>query len=255
VFRGHHRVLECGHCSHGGTGVAGQDEGFLRAWVASVDPAATLTLEPPGDARSGHGVSAYLLEIAPGAPPRSSTRPPLQLWLRYLVTTWADDPAVARQLLMDLAFAALGTADLDVLPDPISPELWTAMGAVPRPSFILRAAVRRDRPEVIAPRVLVPLVVETGRFTSVEGVVLGPNEVALADAEIDVVGLDRGTRTDGRGRFHLARLPGDPVASRLRVRAKGVEVVVAVPADPTLAQDMVIHLDPLEGGHGRSAHA
>ena len=200
-------------------------------------------------------MSASLLEIAPGAPPRSSTRPPLQLWLRYLITTWADDPVVARQLLMDLAFAALATADLDVLPESVAPELWTAMGAVPRPSFVLRAALRRDRPEVVAPRVLVPLVVETSRFLSVEGVVLGPNEVALADADVDVVGLDRGTRTDGRGRFRLARLPGDPVASRLRVRAKGVEVVVAVPADPTLARTMVIHLDPLEGGHGRSAHA
>lgn len=235
--------------------VAGRDEGFLRAWVASVDPAAALTLEAPGDERTGHGVSAYLLEIAPGAPPRGSTRPPLQLWLRYLVTTWADDPVVARQLLMDLAFAALATADLDVSPEPLAPDLWTAMGAVPRPSFILRAAVRRDRPEVIAPRVLVPLVVEPGRLTSVEGVVLGPNELGLAGADIDVVGLDHATRTDGRGRFRLGGLPGDPVVSRLRVRAKGVEVVVAVPADPRLARTMVIHLDPLEGGHGRSAHA
>ena len=235
--------------------VAGQDEGFLREWIASVDPAATLTLEPPGDARTGHGVSAYLLEIAPGAPPRGSTRPPLQLWLRYLVTTWADDPVVARSLLMDLAFAALSQADLDVAPEPVAPELWSALGSVPQPSFILRAAVRRERPDVVAPRVLLPLVVEQGRFVSVEGVVLGPGDLGLAGAEVDVVGIDRGTRTDRRGRFRIGRLPGDPVESRLRVRAKGVEVVVAVPADPRLAQAMVIHLDPLEGGHGRTAHA
>jgi hypothetical protein len=103
--------------------------------------------------------------------------------------------------------------------------------------------------------VLLPLVVEQARFVSVEGVVLGPNELGLAGAEIDVVGIDRGTRTDRRGRFRIGSLPGDPVASRLRVRAKGVEVVVAVPADPQLARMMVIHLDPLEGEHGRTAHA
>ena len=191
--------------------VAGQDEGFLREWVASVDPAAALTLEPPGDTRSGHGVSAYLLEIAPGAPPRGSTRPPLQLWLRYLVTTWADDPVVARRLLLDLAFAALGEADLDVAPEPLAPDLWTALGTVPQPSFILRAAVRRERPDVVAPRVLLPLVVEQARFVTIEGVVLGPNELGLAGAEIDAVGLDRATRTDRRGRFRLerpARRPG-----------------------------------------------
>ena len=138
------------------------------------------------------------------------------------MTTWADDPVVARQLLLDLAFTALGTADLDVSSEPVAPELWTALSAIPRPSFILRAAIRRERPEVIAPRVLVPLVVEPGRLTAVEGVVLGPNEVALSGAEIDVVGLDHATRTDGRGRFRLGGLPGDPVVSRLRVRAKGV---------------------------------
>ena len=235
--------------------VAGQDEGFLRGWVASVDPAATLTLEPPGDARSGHGVSAYLLEIAPGAPPRGSTRPPLQLWLRYLVTTWADDPEVARRLLLDLAFAALSDADLDIAAEPLAPVIWTALGTAPRPSFVLRAAVRRDRPEVVAPRVLVPLVVEQSRFVAVAGVVLGPNDLGLAGAEIDVVGLGRATRADSRGRFTLGGVPGDPVATRLRVRSKGVEVVVPVPADPDLARTMVIHLDPLEGGHGRSAHA
>jgi Carboxypeptidase regulatory-like domain len=235
--------------------VAGQDEAFLHDWVASVDPGADLTMDFPLDGRPGHGVSAYLLEIAPGAPPRGTSRPPLQLWLRYLVTTWSDDPLQARRLLLDLAFAAMGQSDFEIATEPLPPEIWTALGTAPRPSFVLRAAVRRDRPEIVAPRVLLPLIVEPGRFIAVAGVVLGPNDQALSGAEIDVVGLGRGTRTDSRGRFRLSSLPGDPVATRLRVRAKGVEVVVGVPPDPEQAQRLIIHVDPLEGGHGRTAHA
>lgn len=230
-------------------------EGLLRDWVRTVDPTADFSWEPPPGDRSGHGVSVYLIEIAPSPPPRGTDRPPLQLWLRYLVTTWADGPAVAQQLLLDLAFAAMARSDLEVATESVPAETWTALGAVPQPSFVLRAAIRRDRPETVAPRVLLPLRVEPGRLIVVSGVVLDPRDGALVGADIEVVGLDRATRTDHRGRFRLRALPGAPVISRLRIRAKGVEVVVGVPADPDLARSMVIHLDPLEGKHGRIAHA
>lgn len=235
--------------------VAGQDEDLLRDWVRTVDPTATFSLEPPPGARSGHGVSVYLIEITPSPPPRGTVRPPLQLWLRYLVTTWADDPAVAQQLLLDAAFAAMAMSDLEVASESLPPETWTALGAIPQPSFVLRVTARRDRPETAAPRVLLPLHVERGRIIVVAGVVLDPNDGPLAGADVEVIGIDLVTRTDRRGRFRMSGLPGAPVMSRLRIRAKGVEIIVGVPADPDLARSMVIHLDPLEGEHARSAHA
>lgn len=239
-----------------GSYVAGQDEGELRDWVRAVDPTAEFSLQPPSGKRPGHGVSVYLIAVTPSPPPpRGTVRPPLQLWMRYLVTTWADDAAVANQLLVDLAFAAMGRSDLEVASDPVPAEAWTALGAIPQPSFVLRATVRRDRPETVAPPVLLPLRVEPGRLVVVAGVVLDPRDAALAGADVEAVGLDHATRTDRRGRFRLSGLPGAPVTSRLRISAKGVEIIVAVPADPDLARSMVIHLDPLEGEHGRLAHA
>lgn len=236
-------------------GATGHDDAMLRDWVRSVDPSAQFTLDPPVAERAGHGVSVYLLEVAPRPPCRGAERPPLQLWLRYLVTTWADDPADGHRLLLDLAFTAMEQPDIEVLAEPLPAATWTALGAVAQPSFVLRASLRRDRAETPAKPVLLPLRIEPARRIVVSGVVLDPREGALVGATVSVVGLDHATRTDRRGRFRLVGIPGAPVNSRLRIRAKGVEVIVPVPAKPDLASSMVIHLDPLEGEHGRTAHA
>ena len=228
---------------------------MLRDWVRSVDPTAQFTLDPPVGERSGHGASVYLLEVAPRPPARGAIRPPLQLWLRYLVTTWADDPADGHRLLLDLAFAAMEQPDIEVLAEPMPAATWTAIGAIAQPSFVLRAALRRDRPEEPAKPVLLPLRIDAAPRIVVSGVVLDGRDSPLVGATVGVVGLDHTTLTDRRGRFRLHGVPGSPVDSRLRIRAKGVELIVPVPTKPDLAQAMVIHLDPLEGEHGRTSYA
>ena len=234
--------------------VAGHDEALLEEWVRTVDPSAQFTLDAPVAERSGRGVSVYLLEVAPRPPSRGTVRPPLQLWLRYLVTTWAEEPADAHDLLLDLAFGAMDQPDLEVLTEPVTPATWTALGAVAQPSFVLRMSLRRERAEPIVKPVLVPLIIEAAPRIVVSGVVLDPRESALSGATVGVVGIDHTTTTDRRGRFRLEGVPGSPVDSRLRVRAKGVEVIVPVPTKPGSASSMVIHMDPLEGEHGRNAH-
>jgi len=230
----------------------GQAEDTLRALVRSVDPAADVLLGPPGTSRSGRGVNLYLLEIVPRPPTRGTTRPPLQLWLRYLITTWGEEAGAAQQLLLDLAFAAMAQPELEMDPEPLAPEMWSALDAVPQPSFLLRVPVSRERPLPAARPVLLPLRVEPGRLAVVAGVVLDPRESPIADARIAVDGFDRSTTTDRRGRFRLAGVPGPPATTQLRVRAKAREILVAVPDDPDAAQTMVIHVDPLEREHGIS---
>ena len=61
---------------------------MLRALVRGVDASAEVVLGPPWATRSGHGVNLYLLDLARRQPTRGTSRPPLQLWLRYLITTW-----------------------------------------------------------------------------------------------------------------------------------------------------------------------
>lgn len=222
----------------------------LREWVRAVDESAEVTLEAPTDQPEGRGVSLYLLGIGERPPARGAERPPLQVWLRYLVTTWAPDRRDAQGLLLELAFAAMEDEAMQLDLEPLPADLWAALGARPQPSFLLRLPLRRERPVEAAPPVLWPLRVEPGRSIGLEGLVLGPREIPIAGASVEIPALQRQTRTDRRGRFRFARLPGPPVRTELVVRAKGRSISLTV-SEPDPDRPLVVHLDPLEEGYAR----
>jgi hypothetical protein len=204
-------------------------------------------MEPPSERREGHGASVYLLDISPQLVSRGATRPPLQLWLRYLVTTWAEESAAANRFLVDLAYAAMEQTDLEIEPQPLLAETWTALKTVAKPSFVVRVTVRRARVQPVAPPVLHPLRLESVQPSMIAGVVRGPGGIALADATVALPSVGRETRTDSRGRFQLAGAPGPPVSTHLVVRAKGSEALVKLPKDPDKARALVIEINPMEG--------
>lgn len=214
----------------------------LRSWVATVLADVTVSMDAPG-ARSGQppgrGVSLYLVQLAAAAPPRERTVPPLQVWARYLVTTWAESVEERHALLETLLFAALEEAPGEVDLTPLPPELWLALGAPPQPSFVLCVLVKRARAQQAVPRVRQPLQVDTTLAVPLTGTVLGPEDVPLADALVEVPALQRQTRTDAAGRFVLPHVPGGAVPLRLRVRAKGSELEIAVPPDERAAPVIV----------------
>ncbi len=224
-----------------------EGEDRLRAWVHSVDPDAELTLEPPVESRPGHGVSLYLLDILPQPPSRGETRPPLQVWLRYLVSTWADDQAVANRLLVELAYAAMAQPGLEIEPQSPQPATWTALQAVARPSFVLRVTDRRSRALPPVRPVLLPLRLRSVQPSIVAGIVRGPGGVPLVDAVVSIPEIGRATRTDLHGRFALTGVPGPPLSTHLVVRAKGTETTVKLPKDPARARTLVIDISSLEG--------
>jgi hypothetical protein len=225
-----------------------QTDQRVREWLRAIDPDADLSLAPPGDDRPGLGVGLYLLGMAKRPAGRGSERPPLQVWLRYLVTAWAEEPERAQQLLLEICFAAMEDAEMEVDLEPTPPELWLALGARPRPAFVLRAPARRERPVVAAPLVRWPLRIEPGRPSTLIGLVVGPGDVPIADASVEIPALQRETHTDPRGRFRFRGLPGPPVSTALVVRAKGREVSLTVSgADPS--QPVVVHVDPMEKGY------
>lgn len=226
-----------------------ETEDRLRSWIRSVDPEAEVSLGPPGAARAGRGVSVYLLDIAPQPPARGASRPPLQLSLRYLVTTWAEDPAAADRLLVDLAYSAMEQTDLEVDLQPLTPATWTALQAVARPSFVLRVTARRSRARPPAPPVLLPLRLRSAQPSVLAGVVRGPGGVPLTDATVAIPEIGRETRTDRQGRFQLFGVPGPPLSTHLVVRAKGTETSVKLPKDPARARALVIEISSLEGTH------
>jgi hypothetical protein len=195
----------------------------LESWARTVLPAGSeVSLEAPQvDPKAG--LHLYLLEITGSPPPRATRRAPHQLQLRYLVTG-------THPLLSDLLFAALEREDFEVDLSPLPAAGWAAFGVPPRPSFVLVAPLTRARPEAIAPRVRHPLEVRATPAAPLQGVVLGPGEVPISGALVEVPGLDLAVRTNHRGEFQLAAVPATQTVA-LKVRAKGE--VRTFTAEPT----------------------
>ena len=218
----------------------------LRDWVTSVVGPTELSLGPPPPAaQSGKGVSVYLLGLVSNPPTRSSGPSPLQIALRYLVTSWAEAPEDAHRLLGDLVFAAMDDEDFEVVLEPPSDTVWGAFGSIPRPSFVLKVPLRKERHLPAAKRVR-EMVVDATSIASLYGVVLGPGAVPLEGALVEVPQLQLAERTDRLGRFRFVTVPaGRPLS--LRARARGYQMAVIASPPTSITDPLVITFDSLEG--------
>jgi len=215
----------------------------LRAWIRETLDVPPPSLSPPDDAQKDRGVNLYLLELVDKPPTRGTRRTPLQIALRYLVTTWADEPEEAHRLLGELVFAAMEKPDLEVELEPIPATTWAALGVKPRPSFVLRVPLQLERPEAAVKLVREPLVVQDAPSTSLRGIVLGPGDAPLARALVELPVLRVSTHTDARGQFEFSNVPGKPFTRRLYVRAKGRELDVTL---EQTVEPIVIRFDSFE---------
>ncbi|MPZ48124.1 MAG: DUF4255 domain-containing protein [Dehalococcoidia bacterium] len=215
----------------------------LADWVGSVLTDVAVSFDPPQAEAEGRGVSLYLYEVRPEAPLRSRT-PPLQASLRYLVTAWAPTQPEAHTLLGELIFAALDHHEMELEAESFPAEAWATFGVAVRPSFVLRVPLRRERQEQPSKLVRQRLVVQTAALVPLRGVVLGPEDIPLAGARIEIASLNLSTATDGRGRFVFPSVPGGANPTTLRVIAKGKELTLAARAASD--EPLVIRFGPLE---------
>jgi hypothetical protein len=218
----------------------------LTDWVETVLGSIPVSLAPPEQDPTEVGVSCYLMELVDNPPLRTTKRPPLQIMLRYLVTTWADTPREAHRMLEELLFAAMETPDLGVEVQSLEPAVWAALGVAPRPSFFLRLPLRRERPQPSAKLVRQPLGIEAVPVASLQGQVLGMGGVPLAGAVVEVPGLEASTRTDTRGRFEIRTLPAGLHVRELRIRAKGQEIRYPLEDPVTSDEDLLLRFEPTE---------
>jgi hypothetical protein len=211
----------------------------LSSWVEDVLPGVSVTLDGPAGATDDVGL--YLFEMADLPPARGEERPPLQVRLGYLVTTSGADVTLAHSRLGKLLFAALTHPDWDVrYPGDIA-EFWNAVGQPPRAGFILTVPLRQPVEAKPPPPVTGPLSVQGAGLRVMEGLVLGPGDVPISDAFIEIPSLALTTRSDTRGRFRFAAVPATPTKQQLRVRAKAREFPFTV--DSSKPSPFVLRLD------------
>ncbi len=217
----------------------------VRSWVEGVAGDVPISMEPPGPDRQGSGVGLYLLSLQPQPSMRGGGEPaPVQIGLRYLVTAWSDDPGDAHRLLGQLVVAGLRDPELEVDLEPLPADAWAAFRLPPQPSFVL-VTVLRDQQAVPVKLVRGPLQLKASDIAPLSGTVVGPNDVPLAAATVELPALQLGAVTDWRGRFAFAAVPREPRVKHLVVRARGREL--AVDADLGAGAPLMIRFAPLEG--------
>ncbi len=217
------------------------DEGLER-WVASVvGETVSVSLAPPSIPANKSSVGLYLLEISE-IPPASGSKPaPYQVELRYLVTTNAPDPKDEHELLESLIFAAMERPETKVDLRPLSSAEWSAFELAPRPCFSMRVPLRKERVVPIAKRVMSEMVLKTGRLRTFGGVILGPSDIPLPDAEIELTATKTKTRTDHTGKFEFGATPISEEVE-LIVRVKGTTRRVRA----STSKPLIIRLESLE---------
>ena len=177
-----------------------QADDALAAWAGEVLPGASVSLAPDAAA----DVVLDLVEL------RERDRRAGEVALRYRVTTGGDDVRERHRRLGELLFAALARPgyDVDLTPDP-------AAGA---PSFVIAVAVGGSTPVPASP-VRGPLVLRDTGVRRLAGTILGPGDVPVADAYVELPLLGLTTRSDRRGHFTFPAVPTEP-AAQLVVHAK-----------------------------------
>lgn len=193
----------------------------VSAWLGRVADA-PVWLERPRDHGEERGVGLYLLDLGEQPPARDGRQAPLQIQLRYLVTAWAGSVEEEHRILGQLVFAALERTDWQVALRSLPPETWAALGVPPRPAFVLQVPLRIERPAHVAPRVRQPLRVQIVASVPFGGQVLGPGDLPVAGARVELPSLSVAADTDWDGRFLFPRVPAEPRTKRIRVLAKGV---------------------------------
>ncbi len=224
----------------------GDADRHLKDWAVTVLGNAEVSLAPPREVKAKRLVSLYLTDILPAPRTSTSRRLPLQTSLRYLVTAWADDPETEHQLLGQLVFAAMEHPEFEVELAAQPAEFWLAFGIAPRPAFMLRLPVHMERPEPQTGRIRHPVDVRFSPAVSLAGLLVGPRDIPLSGAQIELASLQLTTRTDAKGRFRFAAVPAQPDTKELCIRLKGTERRVRVTHGAGSAQPLVIRFDTME---------
>ena len=218
----------------------------LKDWVGTVLTAASVSLSPPVDQGTEPLVSLYLLDLHPSPPTKGARRRPLQILLRYLVTTSAQQPEEAHSMLWTLAFAAMEEPGFEVDLEPLSPSLWTAFGSLPRPSFMLRLPLRFARRQEDVKVIQAHIEMQHSPMVGMGGVLMGPNDMPIANARVELTAHHLTTQTDTRGRFRFAAVPAEPAVKRFRIQARGRDFAVEAECKAGGQEPLIIHINPGE---------
>jgi hypothetical protein len=229
-----------------GCTVIDQVDRKLQEWVKNVVRGVEVVLGPPSRLDGKHGVSLYLLSLAAPRPAWVNRHPAPRVALHYLVTAWAEEDEEAHSLLGKLILAVMEKREYELDLTELPAPLWTALGIAPRPVFTLCVPLYVERPEPITKLVHGPLAIRGAPVVSLYGLVLGPGDIPIMGASVELPALQLNGHTDVRGQFYFSTVPGEPRAIQLLVKAKGRVQSVTVEQPTSDRQPLTIRFDSFE---------
>lgn len=215
----------------------------LFDWLCGVAGDNSVTLSCPSPDRDELTLHLYLMDILPTEPTAGERRHPLQLLLRYLITTCGGEPTDAHALLSQAAAAALEHPKFEAEFVEIAGPLWAAFNVAPRPGFFLKVPVRFTGSQPDIPVIKKPPEVNLGSIVPLRGRLIGASNVRIARATISLPELNQSTKTDDNGEFAFPGVASNPKRKKLVVDVKGRKQDVEV---SILDEPLIVKFQPKE---------
>ena len=197
----------------------------IVAWVQECLPELPVRILVSDDVERRPGITVQLANIAPLPGPRTD-RASFVLAIDYLISVQSKDPLAAHRAVGELVFAALQRPDLEICQASAIAAVGERQDNHALPGVLIRAKLARDRVFDQAPLVRRPPVVEAEGVVPLEGIVLGPNDIPVPDATVEITALGASVLTDGRGRFRFAAAPSGSKPVKLSARKRAAHAYV-----------------------------
>ncbi|MFW5443966.1 MAG: hypothetical protein ACKE51_06645 [Methylococcaceae bacterium] len=219
----------------------------LKEWIATViDSNFQVSFEHPGKIDNQPTVSIYLYNLSNSLPTSVAREIPFQINLSYLLTVQSENHLEAHQMLGELLFSAKEQTDFEVEFPSLPADYWQSFGTVPLPYFIIRLILVKARKSVQAPTIVEPPRVDIGTLISIDGVVLGADNIPVSAAKITEERTKIISYTDRNGCFSIATDSASRKKFDCKVDVKGKQFRVSIPIQKTKNKPITIHLDTIE---------
>jgi hypothetical protein len=225
----------------------------LAAWLADTTGATVLTgppvptADPAADSAADSDAAPVLalwpLELRPEQVTVGvGGREPFRFRVRHVAVP-GGRPDAAAEVLDRIVVAAVAAGQPTIVLEPLSPQLWLALGVTPRLALTLDVAASVVPPSPEQPLVREPLRVDGRPVVPLRGRIVGPGDVPLAGIHVQLASTGAATYTDARGQFSFGAVPAGLSAQlRLRVKQRSLSADVGAPS----SEPVVIHCDTME---------
>jgi hypothetical protein len=213
----------------------------FQEWLRAQTTPDAIAMFPPGEAKTGEGISLVLHRVERSEGPRSDGGG----WTVdavLLILVGGTDAQAAATLCGEVMFALHDerwmdedgvTRSLRLETGAAADEARRGLGLPPGHAILVRLPLHRERKRELVQPVREPMRLSTEDMSVLEGVVVGEIEGSqpqpLADARIEAPDYGRFATSDHRGRFRISGLPGKG-AITLAVSAKGHSQTMSVEA-------------------------